>query len=496
MVVQEQDTRNSSCFVVCGMVLILFIDFVVVISLIVASRRRLEDALPLFCFLLILMPFESRIVVPGAFDVSTERVALVTLLALFCARRQQAGRKSIPLKGLIFLHIGWALCSTFYSLSVATSTKQLIAQVLEYYLLYYILLRVISEVQTVYKIVYAMMIAMGVCCIFGLVEAYASWSILSIFPSKLWITYGRADPLYIEWGRGLRIRSTFPHPILFGDALAMSIPLTLYLLSIWKRRWQRIALWVTVLLMFWGVYKTSSRGPWIAVGTSCVLLYILVNNRVRKYLTVVVLLSVIVLATRPGIRQTIVNLYESTLDSGSPIGSSYEYRHALWEAVTNAVAKEPGRALLGYGLGTFRELGLKINFLHSVQRWYTCDNNWASFLYETGYVGLLIIGVLLFKPLLMTLRSYQRLPRPEKYFSGVVFITLAAFYFMLLSVAGYSWGQQGFMGWILISLSIVYPRLVMRDWRDKGGPKADLQAVVLTPQSQVPALQSLWDGTI
>jgi hypothetical protein len=63
----------------------------------------------------------------------------------------------------------------------------------------------------------------------------------------------------------------------------------------------------------------------------------------------------------------------------------------------------------------------------------------------------------------MTLRSYKRLPRPERYFSGALVISLATFYFGLLSVAGYGWGQQGFMAWILISLSVVYPRIVIRD---------------------------------
>jgi hypothetical protein len=34
-------------------------------------------------------------------------------------------------------------------------------------------------------------------------------------------------------------------------------------------------------LMIWAVYKTSSRGPWIATAISCVLLGILVKTRVR-----------------------------------------------------------------------------------------------------------------------------------------------------------------------------------------------------------------------
>jgi hypothetical protein len=78
----------------------------------------------------------------------------------------------------------------------------------------------------------------------------------------------------------------------------------------------------------------------------------------------------------------------------------------------------------------------------------------------------------------------------------VLFIVLAAFYFMLLSVAGYSWGQQGFISWILISLSVVYPRVAMRERQGITASKTPLQTAVLAPEPLVPALQSLWDGTI
>lgn len=207
------------------MTLILLIDCVIVLSLVLASRRRLENALPLFCFFLVLLPFEARFVIPGLFDLTTDRIGLLTLLVLFVTRRKHTTDQPIPLKWLMLLYAGWALCSTAYSISVLTSIKQLIAQVLEYFLLYCIFVKSITDVRTVYRVVYAMLVAMGLCCVFGLFEAYATWSILTVLPSDLWVTYyGRSDPLYVEWGRGLRIRSTFPHPILFGDALAMSIP--------------------------------------------------------------------------------------------------------------------------------------------------------------------------------------------------------------------------------------------------------------------------------
>ena len=447
------------------MILIICMQCVIVLSLAIAARRSLENALPVFCFFLVLMPLEARLVIPGLFDFNTMRLSLLTLLVLYLYHgRSNSNDSALPLKSLMLLNVTWAICSTIYSLSVATSAKQLISQVVEYYLLYFLLVRTITRVSTIYNIVFAMMMAMGICSIFGVIEVYARWSILRIFPQNLWITYnGGVDPLYIEWGRGLRIRSTFPHPILFGDALAMSIPLTLYLLSIWERRRDRILLWISLVLMFWAIYKTSSRGPWIATILCGTLLFIMVRNRVRTYLLVIALMAAAVLVARPGVWSTIAGLYESSTDASSPVGSSYLYRDALNNAVKSAVGREPARALFGYGLGTFRELGLDINFLNTVQRWYTCDNNWALFLYETGYVGLFLIAALLFAALWIAFRTYWQLPPPESYFSGVIFISLSGFFFLLLSVAGYSWGQQGYMAWILISIAVSYSRIVLQD---------------------------------
>lgn len=115
--------------------------------------------------------------------------------------------------------------------------------------------------------------------------------------------------------------------------------------------------------------------------------------------------------------------------------------------------------LLGYGLGTFRELGLDITFLNVTQKWFTCDDNWGLFLYETGYGGLLIIGALLISPLWIAFRSYRTLPRPDNRLSGVLLISLTGFYFLLMSVAGYNWGQQGYLSWILISIIVSHSRL-------------------------------------
>jgi O-antigen ligase len=476
------------------MLIVLFLQVVIIISLIASARRRIENALPLFCFFLTLMPLEAKLVIPGLFDLNIMRVSLLTLLGLFLFKKEKYRRDKLPLLNLMYLHVAWALCSTIYSLSFVTSIKQLLAQLVEFYLMYYLLVRIVTSIETIHKMLFAITMAIGVCCLFSIFEVYASWSILRIFPASNWITYnGGLDPLYSELGRGLRVRSTFPHPILFGDALAVSIILSLYLLGYWAKGKQRLFLWSSLLLMFWSIYKTQSRGPWLATIICSFLMFLMIQKNVRKYLMTAFMLALVVLLARPGVWKSIDALYQASTDPNQPVGTSYLYRNALADSIVSAVQKEPGRMLLGYGLGTFRELGLEVNFLGETRRWYTCDDNWAAFLYETGYVGLILIGALLLWPLFLAFRNYWRLPRQESALSGVLFICIAGFYFSMLSVASYSWGQQGYMNWILLSMSISLPGIARRRKLvlkakgkngDEGGPDriSDLAKISLSTE--------------
>jgi DNA integrity scanning protein DisA with diadenylate cyclase activity len=458
------------------MALVLFLQLVNAISIIVAGRRRLENALPVFCFFLVLMPLESKLVIPGLFDFNTMRLSLATLLVMYCVKPKPVRREKIPLKVLMILHIVWAVLSTMYSLLVITSVKQLLSQVLEFYLMFFLLVRLITEIETIYKMLYAMILAIGICCILSIGEVTASWTILRLFPSSNWITYnGGLDPLYSELGRGLRVRATFPHPILFGDALAMTIPIAFYLQGNWAKGKRRFIIWAIIILMFWSIYKTQSRGPWLATGMCSIMLFMMIRKGVRKYLLTTALLALTVLLARPGIWQSVYDLYQASTDPTQPVGTSYLYRHALSEAISRAVQKSPERMLFGYGLGTFRELGLDIDFLGEVKRSYTCDNNWASFEYETGYGGLAIIAILLFCPLCMAFRNYLRLPKPESMLSGVLFISIAGFYFLMLSVAAYSWGQQGYMNWIFISMVVALPQIAQHKEADETESSESLE---------------------
>jgi O-antigen ligase len=453
------------------MPIVIIIDLIVVGTLASVTRRKgLEQALPYFAFFVALLPQESRIRLPGALDLYSTRVALITLLVLFLTHTRKAKIRTIPLKNLIYLQVAWTLGSTLFSIVFLTSMKQLLAQVLEYYLLYYIILKTVTNTRTISKIIYAMIAAMSVCSILGLVEIYARWSVLSIFPADLQLRYGASTTLYAEmFDRGFRARATFPHPIHFGGALAMMIPLTFHL-AISSESWvKKIFLNVSLLLMFWALYKTGSRGPWLATAIALSILTVAAESRVRKRMLAVAVLAGAVLILRPGIADTLWNMYRGTMDPNSMMGSSFEYRSILLHTVTKTLNENPARAILGFGLGSFREKGLVLEVPGiETRRWYTCDSTWVLFAYETGYVGFLLLGAILLKPAALALRSFRNLPKSNRHFCLVFFSSLAAFYVVMISVAIYGWGQNGYMLWTVIALSFAYPILKKDELRRRA----------------------------
>jgi hypothetical protein len=452
------------------MPLIITIDLLVIFLLIYLSQKRgFEAALPCFVFFVTLLPEECRVNLAGLFELYTHRLALIVLFILFLASRKKFAIRRIPLRSLIFLHVGWVLISTAVSIVTATSFKIVLAQVAEYYLVYYIFLKSILKVQTIYNILFAMVAAMCVASVFGLFDIYANWSVLTIFPSDLQQTYGTGDPLYAELtGRGVRARSTFPHPILLGAALAMTIPVMLYLLSIFDKGVKKLFLQLSLVLAFWALFKTSSRGPWLATGLSLTPLILVSKKKTRQWLLIAGALAVAVLILRPGVAETIGTMFWATLDPNNPIGESYQYRPALLRTVNQSLSDDPVRALFGFGLGSFREKGLVVEMPGiETHRWYTCDSSWIQFAYETGYVGCLILATLLLKPLLIAWNSYRRLPKSDAYFCFTCMCCLFACYFCMGSVSAYGWGQNGYMLWILISCTISYSVQKSRETRLK-----------------------------
>ncbi len=446
------------------MVLILIIDAVVVAVLFyIALNKGVEEALPFFVFACVLLPTTARLNA-GLFQLSPQRVALITLLVLtFLLGGRSGGERQgagVPLKWLMAVQVVWALISTANSIVPVMSIKKLFSEVVEYYLLYLILARTVTSVRTIYRILYSMVAALLVCSIFGVLRAYAGWNVMSLFPEP---GVSRIDEaLGIGGGEGGRIASTFPHAILFGAALALGLTIPLHLAKRADSQAKRMFIWVAIVLMFWNIYKSFSRGPWLGLILAFIILLVFERTRVRKYIATTALLAVLVMVVRPGVYTSIKNLYGATIVTSNfndVKGMSFEYRFELRRVAQAALAKSFSRELWGYGMESFFYLNLQGELAGHAFPFLSCDSTWIEFMVETGYVGLFLMAILLLKPAWMAWKDFRRLGDTDRYLSLTFFTCLVAYYFMMLSVDMYAWGQDGYMLWVLVALSVAYRNL-------------------------------------
>ncbi len=441
--------------------LIIAIDALVVVLLCwIALQKGFEQALPWAAFFLILIPNESQIRLPGLFDLTTQRAIVIVLLILYLTLGRSAtvprNRAPLPFKYLIVIQVVWLFVATANSVVLTVSLKTVLSQILDFYLVFYIFAKAVSRVETVHKILFAFVAALFVCSILGVVEAYKGWSVISLFPQ---LSY-RFDWIESVLDRGGRVQATFAHPILFGGALALAIPQAMYLLTTTKVKWQKVFLGSAIVLMFLNIYKTVSRGPWLALFFSLGLILLLGNRRLRKYLAAVAMLTIVVLLLRPGVWDTVRNLYVVTLDPTTAQGESYQWRYALYDIAQRELSRNLGRAMWGYGPESFYFLGLEGDFHGYHVKYESCDSSVVALMMETGYVGFVLTAAILLGAALMTLRDFGRIPKPRHHLCALFLANMLAFYFLMTNVLILGWGQQTYLLWVVLALALIYPRLL------------------------------------
>lgn len=441
--------------------LILAIDLVVVLLLCgTAARRGLEATLPLSAFFLTVVPNESQLRLAGVFDLTTQRVVVVTLLVLFIARRGVEAPpdppRPLPLRKALFILLFWWMLSALHSVVPTISFKTVLSQLLDFCAVYYIFAKTIRHRITADLILHAIVIAMLVCSIIGVGEAYWNWRIAALFPP---VDY-RFGSLASIADRGVRIQSTFSHPILYGSALAMAIPAALYLASKAQSSFHRGLLWLAIVLAFLNIYKTGSRGPWLACAGSCVLLLVFSRSGLRKTTISVVLLACLALVVRPGVWRSVADLYAETLNPDTAQGESYQWRYVLLDVAQRQLRNQGLRTLWGYGPESFYYLGITTMFEGHLMKVDSCDSSVAALLIETGYVGLALVVFVLFKGVYHICHSVTTADGEDRNLYIVLLAGLGAFYFMMTNVAVLGWGQQSYLLWIFLAIGQTSPYAV------------------------------------
>jgi len=207
------------------------------------------------------------------------------------------------------------------------------------------------------------------------------------------------------------------------------------------------------------LYKTSTRGPWLAIVISFGFLLFASSPRIKRTVVIFGVLTGLFLAVRSGVYQSIVFIVQASFDMNTSIGSSYEYRYALVDVAKDALSRDLLRTLFGYGPETFFYLNLKREFLDMEYTFLSCDSSWIQSAIETGLSGFSILAILLGGIFLYQAYNLRNLSGKLKDMMVCIAAFNFSFLFLMSNVAIYGWVQFGHIYWILAALSVTIVRI-------------------------------------
>lgn len=174
-----------------------------------------------------------------------------------------------------------------------------------------------------------------------------------------------------------RIYGTFVHPNAFAQYLAIIFLMTAYYLRTYKNKFiLKTGLYLFLILTVFCIYHTYTRGTWIALAISIILLGL--NYKKAKKFVFYLLLTVILFSLLPDIQERFRDIQYSKPGRMS----SWDWRIMIWNRTKEEIKNRP---IIGHGLGMYQE-----NFS------FAAHNDYLRLAYETGASGLLVYLFCLF----------------------------------------------------------------------------------------------------
>jgi O-antigen ligase len=428
--------------------------------------RKLSHDLPsgmrLIFALLVFLPTSLRIELPGAFPQFTIHRLLIVVAFIFLIRNRDPNRKRWPIPAItLVLLLG---LSQFVSLVLGTQfvagIKGFLNYIIEVALFYVLISEYIQTEKEIVQLLSCICYGLAAVAIVATIEKYFHVNLVEkVLPSSgaAWIEAGN-----ITAGD---ITSTYPHRILLGYAMVMGVPLSLALSSQFGETRPGRVMYGIALLLIGATYFSMSRGPWLGVALAVVGIAVLGGKGARRKVVYIALVAAAILIFRPGVRETIQNLYSATLDENSQKGSSYQTRWELWTVAWKEIQKSPERLIFGYGPASTESMDLS-------DYWYgqegysssmtkightSWDNNYAADLIELGLIGL-VLEMILFLSIIRTLVDNWRRSDPEiRIVSGGVTVACLVFMFAMTNVFIFA-PQLKYLFWALVAIGCNFAR--------------------------------------
>jgi hypothetical protein len=362
-----------------------------IIAVVCALNKGFVYGLGFGTALLVALPHMLR-VPAGFFELTIQRVIIILIFLqwLRLPKGERTERPAALLPSLVCV----GLCqfvSMVQSPSVADSLKSLISFGIETCLFYVIVATSVKDIRAGLWLIRCACMGIAAAAVAAWLQKYAGFDVRAFLGAS-------TSP---EMQRD--ILGSFPHRIMLGYAMAMTIPLLVGLLAATESKPETRRYGVALVVIIAACYFSMSRGPWLATGLVAIGLAWLGTSRPRRVIVMAGVAVLVVVIVRPGVWDTIYDLNAETFQGDTLKGKSYEYRWVLWRVAVGEITKSVPRTLFGYG-GMSHE-GMDLSGYFGKQHggnvatlgFTSFDNNYAADLLEFGLVGFMAEMVVYFK---------------------------------------------------------------------------------------------------
>ncbi|ALA59773.1 putative O-glycosylation ligase, exosortase A system-associated [Nitrospira moscoviensis] len=184
-----------------------------------------------------------------------------------------------------------------------------------------------------------------------------------------------------------------------GLALAMNVPLLVYLIRIEENKWMRRIMWLMLICSYPATIGTFSRGAWLALAASTAVLILKSKN---KFIVVAIasIVLMIGLSLFPLVASERLTGRAKTLENIQEDGSAQQ-RFGSWEFCARVGLSNPifGLGFDYYSLNVYSEYLPEYVERWGLERWkgraWSCHSMWVTVLGEHGlFAFLLWVGLL------------------------------------------------------------------------------------------------------
>jgi len=441
----------------------------ILVTLWVLLRRDFVKGLAVAVFICVSMTTLLRIHFPGFPAFTIHRLILLELAYVWWRRHRLSELRRVPLIGCFAF---WAVASLFSlvgtEIDFETSFQTFLSFVLEAFVFYSVVATSIETREDAYRVLRGAWLGLAVVALLATIEKKTGFN-----PVERFIP-GATEGDNLVQG----VVATYPHRILLGTAMAVGVSLSLMLVQArsWAGKVPRY-FWPATALLGMATYYGQSRGPWIGLALACTFIFVMGSLDVRKKLIILGVAAILVMASRPGIVETLSHFVSDTVDKDSFKGGTAQYRMELWKIAFAKVCESPWKFLFGYGPSA----GSKITFewrlsyrneLYLVDSW---DNHFAYALFQYGFVGLIATLLLYLKGLAMCFSSWRRAGEDMRDVLACLIASAGVVIWMMTNVLIFA-KQIDFLYWSIVAAGLVMARASDASSTLMSAPKAKATA--------------------